>query len=107
MLTIIIQYIPPRFTIHRVYGHQDDNTERKTLSTYTKLNIDVDHIVTTSKTVPVKINDSLIQFVVYVNNIYIRNKIDHYICQQSHVNETRGFLMTKYKWSTTTLNSIE
>lgn len=28
-LTIILQCIPPQFTIHHIYGHQDDNIERK------------------------------------------------------------------------------
>ena len=46
-------------------------------------------------------------FAVYVKTKYIHNKVDHHIRQQYHADEARKFLMQKYKWSKTTINSID
>ena len=44
----------------------------------------------------------------YLNDYqYIHNKVDHHIRQHSHADEAREFLMQKYQWSTTTINSID
>ena len=46
-------------------------------------------------------------FAVYVKEKYIHNKVDHHIRQHSHADEAREFLMQKYQWSTTTIDSID
>ena len=73
-LTIILQYLTSKFTIHHVYGHQDDNTETDKLSTYVKLNIDVDEIVTHSFTILINTHVSSMSFTVYTpKSINIHN----------------------------------
>ena len=106
-ITIILQCLPEQFTIIHVFGHQDDKTERKDLSTYANLNIDADHLATTSATTPINTHVSSLPFAVYVKAKYIHNKIDHHIRQQSHADEAREFLMQKYKWSKITIKSID
>ena len=76
-----LQRIPSYFTIHRIDGHQDDNTKRKRLSTYAKLNTYMDHIATSTMTMPINNHISSISFVVCVNNIYKHKTIYHRIRQ--------------------------
>ena len=83
--------------------NQVDNTERNKLSTYTKSNIDMDHIAITTTTISIKTQISSIPFAVYINNIYIHNKIYHHIRQQSPADGASNLLC---KWSTTKINSI-
>ena len=71
-LTTILQCLPTQYTIQYDFGHQVDKTERKYLSNYAKLNIDVDHITTNSVTIPINTHVSSILFAVYVKKyIYI------------------------------------
>ena len=98
-ITIILQCIPDHFKIYHVFGHQDDKTKRKDLSIYANLNIDADHLATTSATIPINTHVSSMPFAVYVKAKYIHNKVDHHIRQHSHANEARKFLMQKYQWS--------
>ena len=67
-ITIIFQCLPDHFTIHHVFGHQDDKTKRKDLSTYANLNIDDDHLATTSSTIPINTHVSSMLFAVYVKS---------------------------------------
>ena len=93
---IILQCIPPPFTINYIYGHRDNNTEINKLSTHDKLNIDADHITTTTVTIITNTHFISLPFAVVVNNIYINiyiyiytyiyiyNKIDHHVRQKYH-----------------------
>ena len=65
------------------------------------------HYVSTSVTIPINTHVSSMSLVVSIKTKYIHNKVYHHIRQQSHADEVREFLMQKYKWSTTTVNSID
>ena len=106
-LTIILQCLPNHFTIQHVFGHQNDKTKWKDLSKYANLNINADHLATTSAFIPINTHIKSIPFEVYANKNYIHNKVDHQIRQQSRADEARDFLMEKYKWLTKTINSID
>ena len=92
VIKIILQCIPDQFTIHHVFGHQDDK-KRKDLLIYANLNIDADHLATTSATIPINTHVSSMPFALYVKTKYIHNKVDHHIRQHSHADEAREFLM--------------
>ena len=65
----------------------------KYLSTYANLNIDADHLATTSATIPINAHVNSMPFEVYVKTKYIHNNVDRHIRQQSHADEAREFFM--------------
>ena len=104
---LILKILPKTFSIEHMKGHQDDCTRYRDLLIKARLNIDADEIVTSSFSIPLNHHIKSIKFIIYVNNEYAHDRIDHHKRIHSHAKQAKAFLCEKYSWIFSIFNDID
>ena len=71
------------------------------------MNIDADKIATTRARKIINTHLITQSFVVYINGMYIHQKLDQNIRRQPHYLNAKRFLKNDYSWSTTCIENID
>ena len=99
--------LPPNFKIEFIQGYQDKKIQYDSVPITGKLNVETKKYSTKYTSIPKNTHIILTPMSIYINNIYIPTHIYCAIRMHSHATEVKTFLCAKYKWTSTTFDTIE